>query len=138
MKSLSHVQLFAIPRIVIYQAPPSMGFSRQEYWSGLPFPSPGIFPTQGSNPGIPRCKQTLHPLSHQGRSKDTRHDPNRSLFAFTPDSLPPIQDKFPGLNGSTLRTLAFVTQERTLKVMTWNLQNWGHILALPCVISSGI
>ena len=34
---------------VAHQAPPSMGFSRQEYWSGLPFPSPGIFPTQGSN-----------------------------------------------------------------------------------------
>ena len=38
---------------------PSMGFSRQEYWSGLPFPSPGNFPTQGSNPGLPHCRQTL-------------------------------------------------------------------------------
>ena len=36
---LSHVQLFATPWTVAYQAPPSMGFSRQEYWSGLPFPS---------------------------------------------------------------------------------------------------
>ena len=33
--------------------------SRQEYWSGLPFPSPGNFPTQGSNPGLPHCRQTL-------------------------------------------------------------------------------
>ena len=41
-KSLSHVQLFATPWAVIYQAPPSMGFSRQEYYSGLSFPSPGI------------------------------------------------------------------------------------------------
>ena len=40
MKSLSHVQLFATPWIVAYQAPPSMGFSRQESWSRLPFPSP--------------------------------------------------------------------------------------------------
>ena len=39
MKSLSHAQLFATPRTVAYQAPLSMGFSRQEYWSGLPFPS---------------------------------------------------------------------------------------------------
>ena len=39
MKSLSHVQLFVTPWTVAYQAPPSMGFSRQEYWSGLPFPS---------------------------------------------------------------------------------------------------
>ena len=41
VKSLSHVRLFATPWTVAHQAPPSMGFSRQEYWSGLPFPSPG-------------------------------------------------------------------------------------------------
>ena len=46
-----------------------MGFSRQEYWSGLPFPSPENFPTQGSNPGLPRCIQTLYCLSHHGRKK---------------------------------------------------------------------
>ena len=40
MKSLSHVRLFATPWTVAHQAPPSMGFSRKEYWSGLPFPSP--------------------------------------------------------------------------------------------------
>ena len=38
VKSLSHVQLLAIPGTAAYQAPPSMGFSRQEYWSGLPLP----------------------------------------------------------------------------------------------------
>ena len=41
MKSLSRVRLFATPWTVAHQAPPSMGFSRQEYWSGLPFPAPG-------------------------------------------------------------------------------------------------
>ena len=40
VKSLSRVRLFASPWIAAYQAPPSMGFSRQEYWSGLPLPSP--------------------------------------------------------------------------------------------------
>ena len=40
MKSLSRVQLFAISWTVVYQASLSMGFSRQEYWSGLPLPSP--------------------------------------------------------------------------------------------------
>ena len=40
VKSLSRVRLFATPRTVAYQAPPSMGFSRHAYWSGLPFPSP--------------------------------------------------------------------------------------------------
>ena len=42
VKSLSHVQLLATPWTVAYQAPPSMGFSRQEYWSGVPLPSPCI------------------------------------------------------------------------------------------------
>ena len=42
VKLLSHVWLFVTPWIVAYHAPPSMGFSRLEYWSGLPFPSPGI------------------------------------------------------------------------------------------------
>ena len=40
MKSLSHVRLLATPWTVAHQAPPSMGFSRQEYWSGVPLPSP--------------------------------------------------------------------------------------------------
>ena len=48
VKSLSCVRLFETPWTVAYQAPRSMGFSRQEYWSGLPFPSPGDLP----NPGI--------------------------------------------------------------------------------------
>ena len=40
-------------------------FSRKEYWSALPFPSPGIFPTQGSNLALPHCRQTLYHLSNQ-------------------------------------------------------------------------
>ena len=43
VKSLSHVRLFATPWTAAYQAPPSMGFSRQEYWSGVPLPSPTCF-----------------------------------------------------------------------------------------------
>ena len=49
-QSLSHIQLIPIPwTTVVYQAPLSMEFSRQEYWSGLPFPVLGIFLTQGLN-----------------------------------------------------------------------------------------
>ena len=44
MKSLSHVRLFATPWTAAHQAPPSMGFSRQEYWSGVPLPSPSMKP----------------------------------------------------------------------------------------------
>ena len=52
-KSLSRVRLFATPWTVAYQAPLSMGFSRQEYWSGLPFPSPGDLPDPGFEPRSP-------------------------------------------------------------------------------------
>ena len=48
VKSLSHVWLFATPWTIVLSAPLSIGFPRQEYWSGLPFPSPGDCP----NPGI--------------------------------------------------------------------------------------
>ena len=124
VKSLSHVRLFATPWTVTYSASPSVGFSRQEYWSGLPFPSPGdlpnpgikprspaleadalaseppgkhhelyspwnspgqntgvgslsllqgIFPTQGSNPGLPHCRWVLYQLSHKESPKENYH-----------------------------------------------------------------
>ena len=53
VKSLSRVRLFATPWTVAYQDPPSMGFSRQECWSGLPFPSPGVLPDPGIKPESP-------------------------------------------------------------------------------------
>ena len=56
VKSLSHVRLFATLWTVPCQAPLSMGFSRQEYWSGLPFPSPGDLPDPGIEPSSPTLK----------------------------------------------------------------------------------
>ena len=53
VKLLSRVRLFATPWTVARQAPLSMGFSRQEYWSGLPFPSSGDLPNPGIEPGSP-------------------------------------------------------------------------------------
>ena len=59
--SITHcVQLFGAPWTAAHQAPLSTGFSRQEYWSGLPFPLPGIFLTQGLNPGLLNCRQILY------------------------------------------------------------------------------
>ena len=60
-KLLSHVQLFAIPWTVAYQAPLSMEFSRQEYWSGLPFPSPGDLPDLGIEPTSPTLQADALP-----------------------------------------------------------------------------
>ena len=53
VKSLSCVRLLATPWTAAYQAPPSMGFSRQGYWSGVPFPSPGDLPDPEFEPGSP-------------------------------------------------------------------------------------
>ena len=50
LSRFSRVRLFATPWTVAYQGPLSMGFSRQEYWSGLPFPSPGDLPDPGIKP----------------------------------------------------------------------------------------
>ena len=50
---LNCVWLFVTPWTIAHHAPPSMGFSRQEYWSGLPFPSPGYLPDSGMEPGPP-------------------------------------------------------------------------------------
>ena len=53
VKLLSCVRLFATPWTIAHQAPLSMGFSRQEFWSGLPFPSPGDLPNPGIEPRSP-------------------------------------------------------------------------------------
>ena len=53
---------FVTPWTVVHQAPPSMGFSKQERWSGLPFPSPGDLPDPGVEPASPALQATSLPL----------------------------------------------------------------------------
>ena len=67
VKSLSHVQLFATPWTVAYQAPPSTEFSRQVYWSGFPFPSPGDLPDPGIEPGSPASQADTLPSEPSGK-----------------------------------------------------------------------
>ena len=57
--SLSHVWLYDAMNCIALQAPLSMWFSRQEYWSGLPCPSSGDYPVPGSNPGLPQIRYRL-------------------------------------------------------------------------------
>ena len=64
------VGLFAIPWTVACQAPLSMESSRQEYWCGLPFPSPGDVPDPGIEPASPEMSGRFLPLSHQGSLND--------------------------------------------------------------------
>ena len=69
VKSLSSVQLFASPWTVAYQAPQSMEFSRQEYWSGLPFLSLGDLPKPGIEPESPALKTDALPSEPPGKPK---------------------------------------------------------------------
>ena len=71
VKSLSRVWLFATPWMVAYQAPWSMGFSRQEYWSGLPFPSPGDLPNPGTELGSPALQIDALPSEPPGKSRSS-------------------------------------------------------------------
>ena len=66
VKLLSRVRLFAVPKTVAYQAPSSMEFSRQEYWSGWPFPSPGDLPNLGIEPRSPALQADALPSELHG------------------------------------------------------------------------
>ena len=66
VKLLRCVRLFVTPWAVAYQAPLSVGFSRQEYWSGLPFPSPGDLPDPGIKPRSPVLQAEALPSEPQG------------------------------------------------------------------------
>ena len=67
VQSLSHVQLFATPWTIACQAPLSVGFPRQEYWSGLPFPSPGDLPDTRIEPGSPALQADALPSESPGK-----------------------------------------------------------------------
>ena len=82
MKSLSRVRLFATPWTVAHPAPPSMGFSRQEYWSGLPFPSPGDLPDPGIEPTFPASEGRCLTPGPRGKCSP--------VIGFRTFSLPPL------------------------------------------------
>ena len=67
VKLISHVRLFATPWTVAYQAPQYMEFSRQEYWSGLLFPSPGDLPNPGIEPRFPALQADALPSEPPGK-----------------------------------------------------------------------
>ena len=68
VKSLSRIQLFGAPWTVVHKAPPFMGFSRQEYWSELLFPSPGDLPNPGIKPRSPTLKADSLPSASPGKT----------------------------------------------------------------------
>ena len=70
--SLSCVQLFATPWTRTYQTPLFMGFSKQEYWNGFPFPSPGDFPDPGLKPRSPALQADALPSEPPGKPKNVQ------------------------------------------------------------------
>ena len=90
VKSLSRVRLFATPWTVAYQAPLSMGFSRQECWSGLPFPSPGDLPDPRMKPGSPALRADALPRDQTRVSRIVGRShcfPDEiSVFSFSDDT----------------------------------------------------
>ena len=81
VKLLSRVQLFATPWTVTYQASLSMGFYKQEYWSGLPFPSPGDLPNPGIEPWSPALPADALPSEPSGKLCIKLHEINFSIFS---------------------------------------------------------
>ena len=74
LSHFSRVRLFATQQVGARQTPPSMGFSRQEYWSGLPFPSPGDLPDPGIELGSPALRADTLP------SEPPREDLNQPIM----------------------------------------------------------
>ena len=75
---LSHVRLFSTPWTVAHQAPLSMGFPKQEYWSRLPFPPPGNLPDPGIETASAALKADSSPQSHQGNPQNSMDYDNNS------------------------------------------------------------
>ena len=85
VQMLSHVQLFETPRTLDRQAPLSLGFSRQEYWSGMPFPPPGDLPDPGIIPmslASPVLADGFFTAEPPGKPKYRWADPKAQFFFF--------------------------------------------------------
>ena len=81
----SHVQLFVTPWTIAYQPPPFMEFSRQEYWNGLPFPSPGDLPNLGIAPGSPALQADSLPSEPPGEPTEAQPlTPSTYCCSYTP------------------------------------------------------
>ena len=80
------------PWTVAFQASPSMRFSRQEYWSGLPFPSPGDLPNPEIEPGSPALQADALPSEPPGKPHAYNSAPLTSLVAQTVKRLPTMQE----------------------------------------------
>ena len=84
LSPFSYVQLFTTPWIVSDQAPLSMGFSRQEYWNGFPFPPPGDLPNPGIEPQFPAVQADALPSEPPGTAKAEKSWANQNNLVTLP------------------------------------------------------
>ena len=101
VKLLSRVQLSATPWTVAYQAPPSMGFSRQEYWSGVPFPFTEDLPDSGIEPRSPTWQVDALPSKPSGFPLEKCKDYLNLLVVLFP--VPPTEEKLPCLQCTSMQ-----------------------------------
>ena len=120
--SLSRVQLFAAPWGVAHRAPPPMGFSRQEYWSGLPFPSAGDLPDPGIEARAPALQQTLHPhLSREEMKRFAQRPQSRSAVRRGGEACSPAGPARPTASGSLPSATGVGAQDPG---KGWQMQVW--------------
>ena len=131
VKLLSRVWLFVSQWTIASQAPLAMGFSRQDYSSGLPFPSPGDLPKPGIepvsfflNPGLLHCRQTLYHLSPQGSP----------LFYFIPSTLKSISSEFCVYNCKKKRQQQHSSYEISPQETPPLVPQWTSFRPLPSLV----
>jgi len=106
----SHAQLFVTLWTIVHQAPLSMGFSRQEYWSGLPCTPPGVLPNQGIEPSALMCPASAGslPLAPPGKPTSEKRDVIFPLGVAVTQFLPSQQ------------ACLFSKTQQTLPYLIWN------------------
>ena len=127
-QSLSRTQLSATPRTVAHQAPLSMGFSRQEYWSGLPCPPPGDLPDPEIKPRSPTLQADSLPSEPQGKpQKKIRHKFLATQTLVTEsDCLEVGRCKWEELQKSTRKLLK---EMNTFIILTLMMVSWLYTYA---------
>ena len=116
VKSLSHVRLLANPWTTAHQGPPSLGFSRQEYWNGLPFLPPGDIPDPGIEPGSPALQSDTLLSESPGKPHAAAAAAAKSL-QLCPTLCDPIDGSPPG------SPVPGILQARTLEWVAISFSN---------------
>ena len=121
VQSLSCVQLFVTPWTIAYKGPPSMEFSRQEYWSGLPFPSPGDLPNPGIEPRSPALQAVALPSEQPGKPIGFWAHPNQHNSSEIDCICQDPMSKYSHTHRSCVRTQTYLLGKPPSSHSDWGL-----------------